>query len=95
MLDIAIQIFTSYIITVVITGSTLFEPVRLRVIELTPSLYSPLSFIYKDVEYSKHPIECRLCTGFWISILVCLFYLDLQNLGIVYGASYFLATQER
>ena len=48
---------------------------------------------------SNHPIECRLCLGFWVSLLVCLCTSPPELITInvlpVYGASYFLATQER
>ena len=39
--------------------------------------------------------HCRLCVGFWVSIIVCLIMSDINNILLVYGASYFLATQER
>ena len=84
------KIFASYIITCVVTSSSLFGPLRERVKRATPWL---------QIGESKHPIECRLCLGFWVSLLVCFCTSPaesaLLNILPVYGASYFLATQER
>ena len=84
------KIFAAYIITCVVASSSLFGPLRERVKHATPWLV---------IGESKHPIECRLCLGFWVSLLVCLCTSspELMKLDVlaVYGASYFLATQER
>ena len=84
------KIFAAYIITCVVTSSSLFGPLRERVKRATPWLV---------IGESKHPIECRLCLGFWVSLLVCFCTSPtesaLLNILPVYGASYFLATQER
>ena len=84
------KVFAAYIITCVVTSSSLFGPLRERVKRATPWLV---------IGESKHPIECRLCLGFWVSLLVCLCTSPaesaLLNILPVYGASYFLATQER
>ena len=85
-----LEVFSAYIITCVVTASSLFGPLRERVKRATPWLV---------IGESKHPIECRLCLGFWVSLLVCLCTsppeLITINVLLVYGASYFLATQER
>ena len=85
-----LEVFSAYIITCVVTASSLFGPLRERVKRATPWLV---------IGESKHPIECRLCLGFWVSLLVCLCTsppeLAIFNILPVYGASYFLATQER
>lgn len=79
--------FTSYIVALVIAGSSLFEPFRLKLIKLTPMLI---------IGNNKHPIECRLCLTFWTSCFaVAIFTQDLTHVLPVYGAAYFLATQER
>ena len=84
------KVFAAYIITCVVASSSLFGPLRERVKRATPWLV---------IGESKHPIECRLCLGFWVSLLVCLCTsspeLAIFNILPVYGASYFLATQER
>ena len=84
------KVFAAYIITCVVTSSSLFGPLRERVKRATPWLV---------ISESKHPIECRLCLGFWVSLLVCLCTSPPELITInvlpVYGASYFLATQER
>lgn len=50
-----------------------------------------------------HPIDCRLCTGAWVSLIASI-VVGIPLLGIlkglmlwlpIYGISYFLATQER
>ena len=85
-----LNVFTVYIVTCVVTASSLFGPLRERVKRATPWLV---------IGESKHPIECRLCLGFWVSLLVCFCTAPhdsaLLNVLPVYGASYFLATQER
>ena len=84
------KIFASYIITCVVASSSLFEPLRERVKRATPWLV---------IGEGRHPIECRQCLGFWVSLLVCFCTappeLAILNILPVYGASYFLATQER
>ena len=84
------RVFAVYIITCVVASSSLFGPLRERVKRATPWLV---------IGESKHPIECRLCLGFWVSLLVCLCTSSPELITInvlpVYGASYFLATQER
>ena len=85
-----IEVLTAYIITCVVTASSLFGPLRERAKRVTPWLV---------IDGGKHPIECRLCLGFWVSLLVCLCTSPPELVTItvlpVYGASYFLATQER
>lgn len=40
--------------------------------------------------------RCRMCQGMWVCLLLlCLGALDPIETGVVYGMSYFLATQER
>ena len=84
------RVFAVYIITCVAASSSLFGPLREKVKGATPWLV---------IGGSKHPIECRLCLGFWVSLLVCLCTSSPELITInvlpVYGASYFLATQER
>jgi hypothetical protein len=88
MIIILTAIFTAYIATVVITGSSLLAPARAWIIERTPRL--------QITDDHPHFIECRLCVGFWVSVAVCLaFGLPIWMVGLIYGTSYFLATQER
>jgi len=88
MINLLIAVFTAYILTAVITGSSLLAPIRDRIIDRTPWLQ-----ITAD---HPHFVECRLCVGFWISLAIwSATGWPLCNLGLIYGASYFLATQER
>jgi len=81
-------IFGAYIITAVITGSSLFHHARERFKHLTPWL--------APAPNHPHFIDCRLCVGFWVSLLVTTAICNpWPDAFIVYGASYFLATQER
>lgn len=80
------KIFAAYIITCVATSSSLFGPLRELFKQTTPWLI---------IGENKHPIECRLCFGFWVSLLVCCTTGTYVDILFVYGASYFLATQER
>lgn len=73
-----------YAITFVVTASSLFEPFRTWVMFKTHRL---------KIGSAKHPIECRMCFGFWVAVAVC--NLDYALILPVYGLSYFLATQER
>jgi hypothetical protein len=86
MIKLISQIFSVYIIVCVITSSSLFESLRFKFKTKFPKL---------QIGTNKHFIECRLCVGFWISIGVCACFADINNVLVVYGASYFLATQER
>lgn len=40
-------------------------------------------------------VSCRMCVGFWVTLAFCVFTLPMVYWLAVYGASYFLATQER
>lgn len=40
-------------------------------------------------------VSCRLCLGFWVTLASCLVCWNFEYIGLVYGASYFMATQER
>ena len=40
-------------------------------------------------------VSCRMCVGFWVTVVVCVASLPLSLWLPVYGLSYFLATQER
>jgi len=77
------QVLIVYIVTIVITSSSILEPIR--------------EYIKSKFKTPKHKpfIECRLCVSFWISIIVCGIFYDISNMLAVYGCSYFLATQER
>jgi hypothetical protein len=86
MIDFIFYTFCSYIITLVLAKGSIFNSFRIWVKQKTPKL--------KIKDY-PHFIECRLCLGFWGSILICLLYNSPHMILPVYGASYFLATQER
>lgn len=86
-LDLILAICTAYISACVVGSSSLFEPLRLRVIKNLPML---------RIGNNKHFIECRLCLTFWTSCFaVSIFTQDITHVLPVYGAAYFLATQER
>lgn len=73
-----------YAITFVVASSSLFEPFRDWFMANYPKL---------RIGDNKHPIECRMCFGFWVSVVVC--NIDYTMILPVYGLAYFLATQER
>jgi hypothetical protein len=84
MLEIISAVFAAYVCTYLITSASILESFR-------------VGFTNK-VKIQLHPaakpfIYCRMCTGFWISLFWAFMY-D-ANFFIVYGLSYFLATQER
>ncbi len=84
MMRLIILALTSYAITFVIASSSLFEPFRIWFMKKVPKL---------KIGHNKHFIECRMCLGFWVSVLVC--NTDWRMTLPVYGLAYFLATQER
>lgn len=79
-------IIASYIITLIITSSSILEPIRNKIKSLTTNL---------QFGNNKHFVECRLCIGFWVTCCVCLYFNVMDNFFTIYGFSYFLATQER
>jgi hypothetical protein len=85
-MKLVLMVFTSYAVTFVVVSSSFFMPLRKWLITKTPNL---------QIMGSPHMIECRMCSGFWITLLVCSFYGEWTLALPVYGASYFLATQER
>lgn len=78
--------FTAYSLTFLLTSSSLLGQFRRYVIRKLPQL-QPTGH--------KHFIECRMCVGFWMSLFICSATHDLRLTFVVYGMSYFLATQER
>lgn len=87
MIDLLYSVLTAYIIACVVGVSSLFESVRFKVIKYLPML---------RIGNNKHFIECRLCLTFWTSCFaVAIFTQDITHVLPVYGAAYFLATQER
>jgi len=87
MIEFIHATLTAYICACVIGVSSLFEPLRLKIISKYPKL---------RIGNNKHFIECRLCLSFWTSCLaVGLFSQDITHTLPVYGAAYFLATLER
>lgn len=85
MTDLLIQIFSAYILTLLVVANPVFDRQRKWVKDKTAFL----------VVGGKHLLDCRLCSGLWVSLVVAVFYGTLENILLIYGASYFLATQER
>lgn len=77
---------SAYCITFVASSSSLAEPARIWCVSKTPFL---------KIGSGKHMLECRMCMGFWSSVLVCLYSGNMSLVLPVYGLSYFMATQER
>ena len=84
-MDIVSGVLAVYIISLVIAGSKLMIPVK--------GLLSK----YKAGLFVREILDCRLCTGFWMTLLIVLISnnTSLEDLFIIWGSSYFLATQER
>jgi len=87
MITLLCQIFGSYIATAVIVNSAALYSFREWFKVRTPYLVKGCP--------QKHMIDCRMCTGFWISLAISATMLDIQYFPLIYGASYFLCTQER
>jgi hypothetical protein len=82
-----LEIFAAYILTMLIVKSHALHSFRVWFIKLTPMLFKG--------EPPTHLINCRLCTGFWVSLVIAGIYGDITLFPLIYGASYFIATQER
>jgi hypothetical protein len=79
----------SYAFTFVIASAGLFSRPRNWLMAKTP---------WMQPTGHKHFLECRMCIGFWCSLVVCLIindYCYITDVMAVYGLSYFMATQER
>lgn len=87
MTDLILADLTAYIMACVIGASSLFEPFREYVKKKLPGL---------KIGNNKHFIECRLCLTFWTGLIaVSVFTQNPLHVLPVYGAAYFMATQER
>lgn len=75
---------SAYCLTFVVASSSLFGPFRVWFMRLTPWL---------NIGSTKHMIECRMCMGFYMAIIVC--NTDWKMILPAYGLSYFMAKQER
>ena len=80
-----IEILTAYIVTLTLVGGDIFYKPREKFKGWTPWLKMK----------GRHFADCRLCVGLYISLLVWFYYGMSDNLFVIWGASYFLATQER
>ena len=77
----------SYTLTFLIASSSLLEPLRALIKKKLPWL---------QIGNNKHAIECRMCVGGWISLIAVLFLGNyILDWFVVWGISYFMATQER
>ena len=103
MKGIITGIFAAYIITAVLVNGNIFYSVREWAKKKTP-------WLVKGPKYqARHMLDCRMCVGAWVSLAVYLSlatgYWPSPDEGLrpaswslaflIYGASYFLATQER
>jgi hypothetical protein len=82
--ELVILALSSYAVTFVVASSSLLEPLRNWIMRHTPWL---------KIGKHNHFVACRMCVGFWVSLLVC--FNCFEFVLPVYGLSYFLATQER
>lgn len=87
MIDLLVYSLVVYTLTFIVVSSTILHFIRVWIIKHTMFL----------VIAKTHPLSCRMCAGWWITIIFCLFigeYSIIKMLAI-YGTSYFIATQER
>jgi hypothetical protein len=89
--EIVAGIFAAYIITAVLVNGNIFYSTREWIKKKTPWL------VKGAPGEQRHMINCRMCVGFWVALGVfCTMYpLPYVVFFLLYGASYFLATQER
>lgn len=69
----------------------------LKETEGAPILDDEADFDLREERFIKgyDMISCRMCVGVWMTILIAGWYCPLAFLPAIYGASYFLHTQER
>lgn len=77
---------SSYCLTFIITSSSIMAYFRNWFKTKTPRL---------AILGNKHFIECRMCMGCWVSLATVLVLSDITMWLPVYGASYWLCTQEK
>jgi hypothetical protein len=87
MLKFITEIFAAYIATAILVNGNVFYSLREWAKKSTPYLYKG--------NPPRHLLDCRMCSGFWVSLFITLVMQDVVMFPLVYGASYFLATQER
>jgi len=87
MIRLFTEIAAAYIVTLILVSGSIFFNFRVWLRERTP-------FLFKGMP-PKHFIDCRLCVGFWVSLLISVACGDWKLFPLIYGASYFMATQER
>jgi hypothetical protein len=90
MIEIITGIFASYIITAVLVNGNIFYSVREWIKGKSP-------WLVKGPKYQgRHMLDCRMCVGAWVSLGVTIaFSLQPSAFLLVYGASYFICTQEQ
>ena len=93
MIEIILLALSSYAVTflaaVSFVGGKVWRDPLCNAVDRTFGAYSAFS---ESVAYF---VECRMCTGFWVSLGVVLIAGEPWQFLPVYGLSYFLATQER
>lgn len=93
--DVFEQIMMAYMLTIILASSSLMRPFREWLINKTPKWRSPFGTQKQREEEPKHPVECRLCVGGYLSLALALSTLTLEYWFVIWGVSYFMATQER
>jgi len=91
VIEIITAIFAAYIITAVLVNGNIFYTAKEWMKEKTP-------WLIKGPKYQgRHMLDCRLCVGAWVSLAV--YWLLVTGhwslVFLIYGASYWLCTQER
>ena len=81
------EIFGAYIITAVLVNGGALYKFRLWFQSKTPWLVKG--------NPPRHLLTCRMCTGFYVSLIISVCSGDWMFFPLVYGASYWLCTQER
>ncbi len=94
MIDLLIYSLIVYGITLLLTTSKAGEQLYRNPVK---SYLSKTKFFEKEsrIENLDYFLHCRMCTGVYVSLVVCLLHGSLGMILPVYGLSYFLATQER
>ena len=86
-MKILTEIFSVYAVCAILVNGSALYSFRQWIIPKTPWL--------SKGNPPRHLLTCRMCSGFWLSLITVLVMGDWQYFGLVFGASYFLACMER
>ena len=83
--EVLVGSFTAYIITLLIVEGSIFDTTRRYLRPRTPFL----------IIGNKWLLDCRLCSGFWVALVIMIIMGNPLMFLAVAGIAHWLSTQER